>query len=59
MDYVSDTETDGGAYYLPGVIVNNNFKHNAGSGAGSDNTGGNNGGGSDAGGSDEEEDVFG
>ena len=29
MDYVSNQETDGGAYYLPGVIINNNFKHNS------------------------------
>ena len=28
MDYLSDNPDDGGAYYLPGLIIANNFKHN-------------------------------
>ena len=35
MDYVSNTQSDGGSYYLPSVIINNNLKYsiNGGSGA--------------------------
>lgn len=43
MDYVTNTPTEGvdydGSYYLPGVIIANNFKHGSGNGS---NTGGGN-----------------
>lgn len=43
MDYVTNTPTAGveydGSYYLPGVIIANNFKHGSGNGS---NTGGGN-----------------
>lgn len=39
MDYVSANSTDGGSYYLPGVIIANNFKYGNGN-SGSGNTGG-------------------
>lgn len=39
MDHVSKNEADGGSYYLPGVIIANNFKHGSGNGS---NTGGGN-----------------
>ncbi len=42
MDYVSANSTDGGSYYLPGVIIANNFKYGNGN-SGSGNTGGGNG----------------
>lgn len=42
MDYVSSKEEDGGSYYLPGVIIANNFKYGNGN-SGSGNTGGGNG----------------
>ena len=46
MDYVTNKPTEGveydGAYYLPGVIIANNFKHGNGN-SGSGNTGGGNG----------------
>lgn len=46
MDYVTNKPTDGveydGSYYLPGVIIANNFKHGSGN---SGNTGGTTGGG--------------
>lgn len=43
MDYVSNSEADGGAYYLPGVIIANNFKYDYGntSGTGGGDQGGN------------------
>lgn len=54
MDYVTNKPTDGveydGSYYLPGVIISNNFKHGSGN---SGNTGGN-GGNNDGGGTDTE-----
>lgn len=54
MDYVTNKPTDGveydGSYYLPGVIISNNFKHGNGN---SGNTGGN-GGNIDGGGTDTE-----
>ena len=54
MDYVTNKPTDGveydGSYYLPGVIISNNFKHGNGN---SGNTGGN-GGNNDGGGTDTE-----
>lgn len=41
MDYVSANSTDGGSYYLPGVIIANNFKFGSGNGStGGGNTGG-------------------
>lgn len=47
MDYVTNKPTDGveydGSYYLPGVIISNNFKHGSGNAG---NTGGTTGGGS-------------
>lgn len=50
MDYVTNKPTDGveydGSYYLPGVIISNNFKHGSGN---SGNTGGTTGGGSGSG----------
>lgn len=50
MDYVTNKPTDGveydGSYYLPGVIISNNFKHGNGN---SGNTGGTTGGGSGSG----------
>lgn len=39
MDHVSKNDADGGSYYLPGVIIANNFKHGSGNGS---NTGGGN-----------------
>lgn len=30
MDYLSNSSADGGSYYLPGVIIGNNFKYNVG-----------------------------
>lgn len=43
MDYVNNKPTDGveydGSYYLPGIIIANNFKHGSGNGS---NTGGGN-----------------
>ena len=43
MDYVNNKQTEGveydGSYYLPGVIIANNFKHGSGNGS---NTGGGN-----------------
>lgn len=35
MDYVSASEADGGSYYLPGVIITNNFKFEYGNSSGS------------------------
>lgn len=50
MDYVTNKPADGveydGSYYLPGVIISNNFKHGSGN---SGNTGGTTGGGSGSG----------
>ena len=47
MDYVTNAPTEGvvydGSYYLPGVIISNNFKHGSGNAG---NTGGTTGGGS-------------
>ena len=39
MDYVSSNPNDGGSYYLPGVIIANNFKFGSGNAG---NIGGNN-----------------
>lgn len=48
MDYVNNKPTEGvefdGAYYLPGVIIANNFKHGSGNGSNTPGEGGGNGG---------------
>lgn len=48
MDYVNNKPTEGvefdGSYYLPGVIIANNFKHGSGNGSNTPDDGGNTGG---------------
>lgn len=62
MDYVNNKPTEGvefdGSYYLPGVIIANNFKHGSGNGSNTPGEGGGNGGGNNTetpGGGDEED----
>ena len=42
MDHVSKNDADGGSYYLPGVIISNNFKFGSGNAGNSGNSGSNN-----------------
>ena len=62
MDYVNNKPTEGvefdGSYYLPGVIIANNFKHGSGNGSNTPGEGGGNGGNNNTetpGGGDEED----
>ena len=62
MDYVNNKLTEGvefdGSYYLPGVIIANNFKHGSGNGSNTPGEGGGNGGNNNTetpGGGDEED----